>query len=33
MQGSEQVDLERWRRRPFLDQLVQDLTRLVSPLL
>jgi cardiolipin synthase len=33
MQGSEQVDLDRWRRRPFLDQLVQDLTRLVSPLL
>jgi cardiolipin synthase A/B len=33
MRGSEQVDLQRWRRRPFHDQLVQDLTRLVSPLL
>ncbi len=33
MQGSEQVELERWKRRPFVDQLVQNLTRLVSPLL
>jgi cardiolipin synthase len=33
MRGSEQVDLEAWRRRPFHEQLVQNLTRLVSPLL
>ena len=33
MAGAEQVELESWRRRPFLDQLVQNLTRLVSPLL
>ena len=31
--GSEQVELDAWRRRPFRDQLVQNLTRLVSPLL
>ena len=33
MRGSEQVELDAWRRRPFRDQLVQNLTRLVSPLL
>jgi cardiolipin synthase len=33
MQGSEQVQLEAWRQRPFFEQLVQNLTRLVSPLL
>jgi len=33
MRGSERVDLARWRQRPFHQQLVQNLTRLVSPLL
>lgn len=33
MRGSEAVELDAWRRRPFRDQLVQNLTRLVSPLL
>jgi cardiolipin synthase A/B len=33
MRGSEAVELEAWRHRPFRDQLVQNLTRLVSPLL
>ncbi|HQR20819.1 MAG TPA: cardiolipin synthase [Burkholderiaceae bacterium] len=33
MRGSERVDLEAWRQRPFHEQLVQNLTRLVSPLL
>jgi cardiolipin synthase len=33
MRGSEQVELDAWRRRPFHEQLVQNLTRLVSPLL
>ncbi|HUL67348.1 MAG TPA: cardiolipin synthase [Burkholderiaceae bacterium] len=33
MHGAEEVDLERWRNRPFFEQLVQNLTRLVSPLL
>jgi cardiolipin synthase len=33
MQASERVELAAWRRRPFHEQLVQDLTRLVSPLL
>ena len=33
MRGSEPVELDAWRRRPFRDQLVQNLTRLVSPLL
>jgi cardiolipin synthase len=33
MRGSEQVELDAWRRRPFHEQLVQNLMRLVSPLL
>jgi cardiolipin synthase len=33
MGGSEEVQLDQWRRRPFHEQLVQNLTRLVSPLL
>jgi cardiolipin synthase len=33
MRGSEEVRLAEWRQRPFLEQLVQNLTRLVSPLL
>jgi cardiolipin synthase len=33
MRGSEPVELDAWRRRPFHEQLVQNLTRLVSPLL
>lgn len=33
MRGSERVELARWRQRPFHQQLVQNLTRLVSPLL
>ena len=33
MRGSERVELDAWRRRPFSEQLVQNLTRLVSPLL
>lgn len=33
MRGSEQVELDAWRRRPFYKQLVQNLMRLVSPLL
>jgi cardiolipin synthase len=33
MQGSERVTLEQWHRRPFMQELVQNLARLVSPLL
>jgi cardiolipin synthase len=33
MRGSEEVSLAEWRKRPFLEQLVQNLMRLVSPLL
>ena len=33
MRGSERVTLEQWRRRPFGQELVQNLSRLVSPLL
>jgi cardiolipin synthase len=33
IRGSEAVALDAWRRRPFREQLVQNLTRLVSPLL
>jgi cardiolipin synthase A/B len=33
MQGSVEIDLETWRRRPFHRELIQNLTRLVSPLL
>lgn len=33
MRGSEEVHLAEWRKRPFHEQLVQNLTRLVSPLL
>lgn len=33
MRASERVELDVWRRRPFVEQLVQNLTRLVSPLL
>jgi len=33
MRGSEEVSLDEWRKRPFHEQLVQNLMRLVSPLL
>jgi cardiolipin synthase len=33
IRGSEQVMLDSWRQRPFHEQLVQNLMRLVSPLL
>jgi cardiolipin synthase A/B len=33
MQGSVEIDLAAWRRRPFHRELIQNLTRLVSPLL
>jgi cardiolipin synthase len=33
MRGSEEVRLDEWRKRPFHEQLVQNLMRLVSPLL
>jgi cardiolipin synthase len=33
MQQAERITLEAWRRRPFSQQLVQNLSRLVSPLL
>jgi cardiolipin synthase len=33
MQGSERITLEAWRRRPFMAELTQNLSRLVSPLL
>jgi cardiolipin synthase A/B len=33
MQGSVRIDLAAWRRRPFHRELIQNLTRLVSPLL
>ena len=33
MRGSERISLDVWRQRPFLKELVQNLTRLVSPLL
>jgi len=33
IRGSEQVLLDAWRKRPFHEQLVQNLMRLVSPLL
>ena len=33
MRGAEEVNLVAWRERPFVEQLVQNLTRLVSPLL
>jgi cardiolipin synthase len=33
MRGSVRVTLEAWRRRPFFQELIQNLTRLVSPLL
>lgn len=33
MRGSERVTLEAWRRRPYMQELVQNLSRLVSPLL
>jgi cardiolipin synthase len=33
MQGSERITLEQWHRRPFMQELVQNLARLVSPLL
>lgn len=33
MRGADPVEFDAWRRRPFHEQLVQNLTRLVSPLL
>ena len=33
MDGSVQIELEQWRRRPYIHELMQNLTRLVSPLL
>lgn len=33
MRGSSQITLAEWRKRPFAHELVQNLTRLVSPLL
>ena len=33
MRGSHRITLEQWRRRPFVHELTQNLTRLVSPLL
>jgi len=33
MQGSDRITLDEWRRRPFAQELVQNLSRLVSPLL
>ena len=33
MRGSALVTLVQWRRRPFAQELVQNLSRLVSPLL
>ena len=33
MRGSHQITLEQWRKRPFVQELTQNLTRLVSPLL
>ena len=33
IRGAEEVNLVAWRERPFHEQLVQNLTRLVSPLL
>ena len=33
MLGSVQIKLEQWRKRPFVHELMQNLTRLVSPLL
>jgi cardiolipin synthase len=33
MRGSHQITLDQWRRRPFVQELTQNLTRLVSPLL
>ncbi len=33
LEGSVQITLDRWRKRPFARELLQNLTRLVSPLL
>jgi cardiolipin synthase len=33
LRACERVDLDAWRRRPYHERLLQDLTRLVSPLL
>jgi cardiolipin synthase len=33
MQGSQRITLDEWRRRPFAQELIQNLSRLVSPLL
>jgi len=33
MRGAHQLSLEQWRRRPFLQSMVENLARLVSPLL
>ena len=32
MRGSHQITLDQWRKRPFVQELTQNLTRLVSPL-
>ena len=33
MRGSQRITLDQWRKRPFVQELTQNLTRLVSPLL
>jgi cardiolipin synthase len=33
LQGSTPITLEQWRKRPFVNELLQNLTRLFSPLL
>ena len=33
MRASDRITLDAWRRRPFAQELVQNLSRLVSPLL
>ena len=33
MQGARRITLDAWRRRPFAQELAQNLARLVSPLL
>ena len=33
MHGSHLITLDQWRKRPFVQELTQNLTRLVSPLL
>ena len=33
MRGARRITLDAWRRRPFTQELAQNLARLVSPLL